>query len=52
MSNFQSLEVVGHNSETQCQVGENLNERTKGEFLVKDILAYIFPGGTLCEFFN
>ena len=26
MSNFQPLEVVGHGSETQLQVGENLNK--------------------------
>ena len=25
MGNFNSLEVVGHGSETQLQVGENLN---------------------------
>ena len=25
MSNFQPLEVVGHGSQTQIQVGENLN---------------------------
>ena len=29
MSNFQLLEVVGRGSETQLQVGENLNELTK-----------------------
>ena len=28
MSNFQPLEVVGRGSETQLQVGENLNELT------------------------
>ena len=28
MSNFHPLEVVGHGSETQLQVGENLNELT------------------------
>ena len=27
-SNFQSLEVVGRGSETQLQVGENLNKLT------------------------
>ena len=28
MSNFRPLEVVGRGSETQLQVGENLNKRT------------------------
>ena len=29
MSNFQPLEVVGRGSETQLQVGENLNNLTQ-----------------------
>ena len=29
MSNFQPLEVVGRGSETQLQVGENLNKLPK-----------------------
>ena len=31
MSNFHPLEVVGRGSETQLQVGENLNKRTQRE---------------------
>ena len=37
MSNFRQLEVVGRGSETQLQVGENLNtipQRIKGENIV------------------
>ena len=30
MSNFHRLEVVGRGSETQLQVGENLNKKDKG----------------------
>ena len=29
MSNFQPLEIVGRGSETQLQVGENLNKLTQ-----------------------
>ena len=29
MSNFQPLDVVGHGSKTQLQVGENLNKLTE-----------------------
>ena len=31
MSNFHPLEVVGRGSETQLQVGENLNKMTERE---------------------
>ena len=43
MSNFQQLEVVGRGSETQFQVGENLNKSTQQD----KGLTLTAPGSTL-----
>ena len=42
VSNFQPLELVGRGSETQAQIGENLNEETCGQLVIRPSLESCF----------